>query len=152
MRGGPSTWLCAGPRTRTADPTALPKVFDFVAWARPNPERKNRPVIAAVPTMRQVLNVQVQQSSQHCDIGAVLVDSFEFTLSNMRYGFEAGDAALRAMVRAHSLGPRGLARDARGMVGSIVVSMFLFAGPDRPMALDLAGAMLDERCIGGEES
>ncbi len=31
-------------------------------------------------------------------IGAVLIDPLEFTLFNMRYGFKAGDAALRAMV------------------------------------------------------
>ena len=31
-------------------------------------------------------------------IGAVLVDPLEFTLFNMRYGFKAGDEALRAMV------------------------------------------------------
>jgi GGDEF domain-containing protein len=31
-------------------------------------------------------------------IGAVLVDPLEFTLFNMRYGFKAGDAALKAMV------------------------------------------------------
>lgn len=33
-------------------------------------------------------------------IGAVLIDPLEFTLYNMRYGFETGDAALRAMVSA----------------------------------------------------
>ncbi len=31
-------------------------------------------------------------------MGAVVVDPLEFTLFNMRYGFKAGDAALRAMV------------------------------------------------------
>ena len=31
-------------------------------------------------------------------IGAVLVDPLEFTLFNMRYGFKAGDAGLRAVV------------------------------------------------------
>lgn len=31
-------------------------------------------------------------------MGAVLIDPLEFTLFNMRHGFEAGDAALRAMV------------------------------------------------------
>lgn len=33
-------------------------------------------------------------------IGAVLVDPLEFTVFNMRHGFKAGDAALRAMVEA----------------------------------------------------
>lgn len=40
-------------------------------------------------------------------MGAVLVDPLELTLFNMRYGFKAGDAALRAMVEAmKSICPR----------------------------------------------
>ncbi len=33
-------------------------------------------------------------------IGAALIDPLEFTLFNMRYGFKAGDLALKAMVKA----------------------------------------------------
>jgi len=53
-------------------------------------------------TQGQLLKEEFDLSTHgHADgwvIGAVLVDPLEFTLFNMRYGFAAGDAALRAMV------------------------------------------------------
>ena len=48
--------------------------------------------------MKEEFDLSTHGHSDGWVIGAVLVDPLEFTLFNMRSGFKAGDAALRAMV------------------------------------------------------
>lgn len=48
--------------------------------------------------MKEEFDLSTHGHSDGWVIGAVLVDPLEFTLFNMRYGFKAGDAALKAMV------------------------------------------------------
>jgi GGDEF domain-containing protein len=48
--------------------------------------------------MKEEFDLSTHGHSDGWVMGAVLVDALEFTLFNMRYGFKAGDAALRAMV------------------------------------------------------
>ena len=48
--------------------------------------------------LKEEFDISTHGHSDGWVIGAVLVDPLEFTLFNMRYGFKAGDAALRAMV------------------------------------------------------
>ena len=48
--------------------------------------------------LKEEFDLSTHGHSDGWEIGAVLVDPLEFTLFNMRYGFKAGDAALRAMV------------------------------------------------------
>jgi GGDEF domain-containing protein len=48
--------------------------------------------------MKEEFDLSTHGHSDGWVIGAVLIDPLEFTLYNMRYGFKAGDAALRAMV------------------------------------------------------
>lgn len=49
-------------------------------------------------TMKEEFDLSTHGHSDGWVMGAVVVDPLEFTLFNMRYGFKAGDAALRAMV------------------------------------------------------
>ena len=48
--------------------------------------------------LKEEFDISTHGHTDGWEIGAVLVDPLEFTLFNMRYGFKAGDAALRAMV------------------------------------------------------
>lgn len=50
--------------------------------------------------MKEEFDISTHGHSDGWVLGAVLVDPLEFTLYNMRFGFPAGDAALRAMVEA----------------------------------------------------
>ena len=47
--------------------------------------------------LKEEFDISTHGHSDGWELGAVLVDPLEFTLFNIRYGFKAGDAALRAM-------------------------------------------------------
>ena len=48
--------------------------------------------------LKEEFDISMHGHSDGWVIGTVLIDPLEFTLYNMRHGFKAGDAALRAMV------------------------------------------------------
>ncbi len=48
--------------------------------------------------LKEEFDISTHGHSDGWELGAVLVDPLEFTLFNVRHGFKAGDAALRAMV------------------------------------------------------
>lgn len=50
--------------------------------------------------LKEEFDFSAQAHSDGWVLGAVLVDPLEFTLFNMKHGFPAGDAALKAMVTA----------------------------------------------------
>jgi len=50
--------------------------------------------------LKEEYDLSTHGHSDGWQLGALLVDPIEFTLFNMRYGFPAGDAALKAMVGA----------------------------------------------------
>lgn len=78
------------------------ELVDAELHRRGMPDRVTGAAHALALKEGQLLKEEFDLSTHgHADgwvIGAVTVDPLEFTLFNMRYGFPAGDAALRAMV------------------------------------------------------
>ncbi len=78
------------------------QLVDAELHRRGYPDAVTGAVHALALNQGQLLKEEFDLSTHgHSDgwvIGAVLIDPLEFTLFNMRYGFKAGDAALRAMV------------------------------------------------------
>ncbi len=78
------------------------QLVDAELHRRGYPDAVTGAVHALALNQGQLLKEEFDLSTHgHSDgwvIGAVLVDPLEFTLFNMRYGFKAGDAAMRAMV------------------------------------------------------
>ena len=52
------------------------------------------------PLLKEEYDLSTHGHADGWVLGALLIDPLEFTLYNMRYGFPAGDAALKAMVSA----------------------------------------------------
>lgn len=78
------------------------QLVDAELHRRGSPDSVTGAIHALALNQGQLLKEEFDLSTHgHSDgwvIGAVLIDPLEFTLFNMRYGFKAGDVAMRAMV------------------------------------------------------